>query len=139
MNNDPQHNGIYEQMSKMEQTIQFAKDELDPCISSEGLDITRLIKTLDMRVDHENGICEDLIQECSMIKRFTKIRLIAIAGVSCYIHHDDFKQLIRELAYLNTPILMIDHERDPDYPCKLFDDDFCELNFKTDKEYLFEV
>lgn len=129
----------YSLMASLESLIGRAMLDVDDSLHSEGIDISRMIKTMDLELIHKNNVSEDIMESCDMIFKYTNTKMIAVCNLSTYIENTEFENLLKGLAYLNSPILIIDRIHLNAYPSKLFDEDFCEINLKNGSANIFEV
>jgi len=138
--NDADHQSeTYDQLSRIEQYVNSIMNEIDLELFISGINPTLVFKNIDIDLNLGDKPNQILFNTVRMISLFTKKKLTIILNPSSYLSKEDLDSLSTGIAYLNYPVLFIDHIPQKEYPYKLLDCDFCEINVNNDDPYLFEV
>lgn len=99
----------------------------------------KIIKTLEPKLSLCKELDERVFEFVRLVGRYTQYDLVILINISGYMSKDRYRELLRNLTYLQTPVLIVDGQHlDRSLPVIIIDQDLCEMTiFPQDK--LFEV
>ena len=87
-----------------------------------------IIKSLEFRFSENLNLDERIYDFIRLVGRYTKYRLIVLVNISDFMSEEKYRELLRNIAYLQTPVLVMDGRFiDAAYPAVIMDSDLCEL------------
>ena len=103
--------------------------DVESSITMDGLSIQSVMKAASLKLMEPDDICQRLCDSAAMASRYAGKMLSVMVNVDRFISDADYSDCLRNLKYLNVPILLIESECKGDgTPTKIIDGDFCELN-----------
>lgn len=104
--------------------------DVESSITMDGLSIQSVMKAASLKLMEPDNICQKLCDYTTMVSKYAGKMLSVMVNMDCFVSDTDYDDCVRNLRYLNIPILFIESECKADsIPTKILDVDFCELNF----------
>lgn len=103
--------------------------DVESSITMDGLSIQSVMKAASLKLMEPDDICQRLCDYAAMASKYAGKMLSVMVDVDRFVSDADYIDCLRNLKYLNIPILLIESEFKGDsIPTKIIDGDFCELN-----------
>lgn len=118
-----------EALESMMELVLTKSLDVESSITMDGLSIQSVIKAASLKLMEPDDICQRLCDYAAMASKYAGRMLSVMVNVDRFVSDTDYGDCLRNLRYLNIPILLIESECKADgTPTKIIDGDFCELN-----------
>ena len=100
---------------------------------------SEIVKTLQFKFLESPNLDERVYDFIRLVGKYTKYKLVVMVNISEYMFEERYRELLRNIAYLQTPVLMIDSRLiDHAHPAVIIDQDQCEIVLFP-RDNIFEV
>ena len=109
--------------------VSMVSSEVESNATMEDLSTQSIIKSVSLGITEENDLCARICEYTRLVSRYTGKMLIVMVNVASFMSTESYNDCIRQLSYLQVPVLLIESSSKKDaIPTKLFDADFCEID-----------
>ncbi|MBQ8179234.1 MAG: type II-A CRISPR-associated protein Csn2 [Candidatus Methanomethylophilaceae archaeon] len=119
-----------EVVSDLLRVLEKVSTDVDSSVSLDDPSSQSLLKIASVGIMDPTDITESISEYARLITSYSEKELVALVNVDLFMSDADYKECLKQIRYLQVPILFIETKaKDDGIPTKLFDADFCELNF----------
>lgn len=129
-----------EAVSDLLRVVETISTDVESSVSMDELIAQPLLKIISVGIMDPTNIMESITEYVRLVASYSDKELVVIVNLDLFMSNADYRNCLRQVRYLQTPILFIETKtKDDDIPTKLLDADYCELNFGFEHENIFEV
>lgn len=100
---------------------------------------SEIVKALQFRFSESHNLDERVYDFIRLVGKYTKYRLVVMVNISEYMSEERYRELLRNIIYLQTPVLMVNSRfTDHTHPAVIIDSDQCEIVLFP-RDNIFEV
>ncbi len=130
---------VQDAISALTNYITTVSTEIEAGSSSGDVTIQALLKVMSVGMIEPESLPERVCEYVRLMSEYGSKRLAIIVNLDKFLSKEDYSELVKQLEYSNTPILLIENTFPNDnVPTKIIDTDRCELEIGPNGN-LFEV